>query len=76
MIKLRRFCRSAVLPAPQPSFSPRLQLPAKLDVAIRGGHIGALKKGSPASSAFEVIDAEGRLVVPGAATGAMGRSDS
>jgi dihydroorotase len=37
----------------------------RLDVAIRGGHIVALKKGIRASSAAEVMDAEGRLVVPG-----------
>jgi dihydroorotase len=36
-----------------------------LDVAIRGGRIAAVRKGIPASAAAEVIDAGGRLVVPG-----------
>jgi dihydroorotase len=37
----------------------------KLDVAIRSGHIVALRKAIAASSAAEVIEAEGQLVVPG-----------
>lgn len=36
-----------------------------LDVGIRGGRIVALRRGIAASSAVEVLDAEGRLVVPG-----------
>jgi dihydroorotase len=44
---------------------PGRSIDARLDVAIRGGHIVALKKGIPPASAIEVIDAAGRLVVPG-----------
>lgn len=36
-----------------------------LDVAIRGGHIVALRAGIAASSAAELIEAGGQLVVPG-----------
>jgi len=36
-----------------------------LDIAIRGGHIVALRKGISAASAAEVIEAEGLVVVPG-----------
>jgi dihydroorotase len=36
-----------------------------LDVAIRGGRIVAVRKGIPASSAADVLDAGGSLVVPG-----------
>lgn len=44
---------------------PGRKVDGLLDVAIRGGKIAALRKDIPASSAVEVIDASGRLVVPG-----------
>jgi len=36
-----------------------------LDVAIRGGKIAELRRNIPASAAMQVIDAQGKLVVPG-----------
>jgi dihydroorotase len=44
---------------------PGRNVDGMLDVAIRGGRIIAVRKGIPASSSAEVIDASGRLVVPG-----------
>ncbi len=44
---------------------PGRKVDGMLDVAIRGGRIVAVRKGIPASAAAEVIDARGRLVVPG-----------
>lgn len=44
---------------------PGGQLDALLDVAIRGGQVVAVRKDIPAGSAAEVLDATGRLVVPG-----------
>jgi dihydroorotase len=44
---------------------PGRRVDSLLDLAIRGGKIVALRKGIPASSAVEVMDAGGLLVVPG-----------
>ncbi len=44
---------------------PGRKVDGMLDVAIRGGRIAAVRKGIPVSSAAEVMDAGGRLVVPG-----------
>lgn len=44
---------------------PGRKVDGLLDVAITGGRIAAVRSGIPASSAAEVIDAGGRLVVPG-----------
>jgi dihydroorotase len=44
---------------------PGSKVDGLLDVAIRDGKIVALRAGLPASAAAEVIDATGRLVVPG-----------
>ncbi len=44
---------------------PGRKVDGMLDIAIRDGRIIALRKGIPASAAAEVIDATGRLVVPG-----------
>lgn len=44
---------------------PGRGIDSRLDVAIRSGHIVALRKGIAASSAAEVMEAEGQLVVPG-----------
>ena len=44
---------------------PGRKVDGPLDVAIRGGRIIALRKNIPAPSGTEVIDASGRLVVPG-----------
>jgi dihydroorotase len=44
---------------------PGRKVDGMLDVAIRGGRIAAVRRNIPASSAAEVVDAGGRLVVPG-----------
>src|SRR6187551_1112459 len=44
---------------------PGRKVDGMLDVAIRGSSIAAVRTGIPASSAAEVIDASGLLVVPG-----------
>jgi len=44
---------------------PGRKVDGMLDVAIRGSSIAAVRRGIPASSAAEVIDASGLLVVPG-----------
>jgi dihydroorotase len=44
---------------------PGRRVDGMLDIAIRGGKIVAVRKGIPASSAAEVMDAGGLLVVPG-----------
>lgn len=44
---------------------PGRKVDGLLDVAIRGGRIVAVRQGIPASSAAEVLEAGGRLVVPG-----------
>src|SRR5262245_44729654 len=44
---------------------PGRKVDGMLDVAIRGGKIAAVSRNIPASSAAEVMDAGGRLVVPG-----------
>jgi dihydroorotase len=44
---------------------PGRKVDGMFDVAIRGGRIIAVRKGIAASAAAEVIDASGRLVVPG-----------
>ena len=44
---------------------PGRKVDGMLDVAIRGSSIVAVRRGIPASSAAEVIDASGLLVVPG-----------
>jgi dihydroorotase len=44
---------------------PGRRVDGMLDVAIRGGKIVSVRKGIPASSAAEVMDAGGLLVVPG-----------
>jgi len=75
-----RFCISAALVSSKAAFAaseydllirggrvvdPGRKLDGLLDVAISGGRIAAVHSGIPVSSAAEVIDAEGRLVVPG-----------
>jgi dihydroorotase len=44
---------------------PGRKVDGMLDVAIRAGKIAAVQKNIPASSAAEVMDAGGKLVVPG-----------
>jgi dihydroorotase len=44
---------------------PGRKVDGMLDLAIRDGRIAAVRKGIPASAAAEVVDAGGRLVVPG-----------
>lgn len=44
---------------------PGRKIDALLDVAVRAGKIAAVRAGIPASSAAQVIEARGQLVVPG-----------
>lgn len=44
---------------------PSQRIDDKMDVAIQGSKIAALRKDIPAASAADVIDAKGKLVVPG-----------
>jgi dihydroorotase len=46
-------------------YDPSQNLDRTGDVGIRAGRIAAVKSSIPASAAAEVIDAQGRLVVPG-----------
>jgi dihydroorotase len=44
---------------------PSQRMDSRMDVAVRGGRIAAIRANIPASSAAESIDATGKLVVPG-----------